>query len=47
MNMDVGISGEKRNKTRQGQDGVGEDMSEKHEKLLNTFLRCQLHTVTM
>ena len=31
MNEDVGISGEKRNETRQGCDSTGKDMSEKHE----------------
>ena len=36
MNVDVGISGEKSNRTRQGWDKAGKDMSEKYGKLLIT-----------
>ena len=40
MNVDVGINGEKSNRTRQGWDKARKDMSEKYEKLLITFLHC-------
>ena len=40
MNVDVGISGEKSNGTRQGWEKAGKDKSEKYRKLLITFLHC-------